>query len=138
MQINLDSYMLDGSCGQARATLACLQEIIDLEDYEVNTFFLPKVARWENGREQGYVVSCLDRNTCDQLNIAFFESRNSRDLQAILWEQRTLNSPNICSTQQSEDFKKAYENIHSVGYYQILEMAKWIKKEIESFYFSHC
>ncbi len=79
--INVNDYMLDGADYQARAVLAFLQSNDNLiEDswntergkYEANI----NIGRWENCREQGYVLSMMSQNR-RQINIAFFEHRNS-------------------------------------------------------------
>jgi len=77
---NLMNYLQDGASAQARATLMYLQNYGEVEkswNKETGRYEAAiEVARWENCREQGYVVSLMARN-CKQLNIAFFEHRNS-------------------------------------------------------------
>ncbi len=84
-------YLNDGAGHQARAVLAHIQGRMQAHNRDIN------VARWENCREQGYVLSIFNNEGLSrkQLNIAFYESRNSDTIVAVAWEQCTLNSPNI-------------------------------------------
>lgn len=116
----LCDYMQDGACKQARATLMLLQ---------AGECYGATVARWENCREQGYVVSCLnDRH--EQLNIAFFEHRNSDDICAVAWSQLTMNAPTIDTAIFGDVYKTKWDVSHSVGFGQFREMADWIKDQI--------
>ena len=88
--VKLSHYMQDGACYQARAVLMFLQaecgEIEESYDREKEYYkAIVSVARWENCREQGYVVSLRSEDRSKQLNIAFFEHRNSDAICAIKW-----------------------------------------------------
>ena len=67
------------------------------------------VARWENCREQGYVISLRLPTYSKQLNIAFFEHRNTDSICAIVWEQRTLNSPTIETAEFGDVYKTKWD-----------------------------
>ncbi len=123
---NLKHYMQDGANAQARAVLALLQDDID-EDREV------RVSRWENCREQGYVISVLSPNFREQLNIAFFEHRNSDLIHAVKWQQTTINAPTIDTAKFGDIYKDKYDTSFSVGYREIAKMTKWIVEQIEDF-----
>ena len=73
----LEDYLKDGANRQARATLMFLQGDAKIEESwntERGTYDAEiKVARWENCREQGYIVSLRNENR-EQLNIAFFRA----------------------------------------------------------------
>ena len=60
---NLENYLEDGANYQSRATLMFLQRDADIEESwndERKTYDAEiKVARWENCREQGYVLSLM-------------------------------------------------------------------------------
>ena len=128
MSVNLKSYMQDGANPQAKAVLAFLQYYIG-EDRNV------MVARWENCREQGYVVSLNSYNYRRQLNIAFFEHRNSDAIHAVKWEQKTINTPNIDTAEFGDDvYTHKGDTSKSVGYGEVSEMAQWINNELEKFY----
>ena len=131
---NLKNYLDDGANYQARAVLMFLQLYSDIElswnnerkcyDAEI------KVARWENCREQGYVVSLTNRER-KQLNIAFFEHRNSDSICAIKWEQSSMNSLTIDNAKFNDVYKDKWDVSHTVSYGEVKEMAEWIGEELE-------
>lgn len=92
---SLEAYLEDGANYQARAVLMFLQSRANIEGswnreegrYEANV----KVTRWENCREQGYITSLRTKDYSRQLNIIFFEHRNSDSIHAVKWEQTSLN-----------------------------------------------
>lgn len=135
----LKNYMQDGANVQARAVLCFLQGVCHfIHDDEFakilgNSIY---VARWENCREQGYVVTMNVTNGKDyyQLNIAFFEHRNSDSIHAVKWEQTLMNSPNINTARFGDVYKDKYDTSHAVGYGQVLEMAQWICSELEAYF----
>ncbi|GIV43853.1 MAG: hypothetical protein KatS3mg035_0976 [Bacteroidia bacterium] len=135
----LSRYQDDGANFQAQAVLAFVRRHggelqisynRDERMYEAE----PKVARWENCREQGYVISLRSKNYKRQLNIAFFEHRNSDSICAVKWEQTTLNSPTIDTAQFGDVYKDKYYTSFSVGYGEVLKMANWIVKQLEEFW----
>ena len=140
--MNLENYMDDGANPQAQATLAFLRHFnieqswdSDRKHYRAEI----KVARWENCREQGYVLSLkhTDANPvgeAKQLNIAFFEHRNSDSICAIKWEQWTWNSPTIDTAEFGDVYKTKFDVSHSVGYGQAVEMAEWVKEQFTAFW----
>ena len=69
-----------------------------------------------------------------QLNIAFFEHRNSDDLCAIKWEQTSLNSLTIDTAKFGDVYKDKYDVSLSVRYDEIAKIADWIKSQFESFW----
>ena len=136
---NLKEYLQDGANYQARAVLMFLQSFAgDIESswnketkkYETEV----KVARWENCREQGYVVSLRSKDYGKQLNIAFFEHRNSDSIHAVKWEQNTLNSPTIDTAKFGDIYKDKYDTSFDVSYHKAPEMAQWIADQLEEFY----
>ena len=46
------------------------------------------IAEWDNGRERGYIVSCRQSGVPRQMNIAFFEHRNTDSINAISFETK--------------------------------------------------
>jgi hypothetical protein len=127
----LNNYMNDGAGSQARAVLALLSDF-EIEDQDRDV----EVARWENCREQGYIVSLISKIKRIQVNIAFFEHRNSDSIHAIKWTQNSINSLTI----ESADFNNGvyendkYDTTHNVSYGKILEMSKWIEEELLKHY----
>lgn len=87
----------------------------------------PTVARWENCREQGYIVSLA--TNVRQLNIAFFEHRNSDSICAVMWEQSSMNSITIENARFGDVYKDKFDVSHKVGYGRVLEMANWINEQ---------
>jgi len=118
----LNNYLYDGAGSQAKATLAILQGLLSGNIPEV------KLGRWENGREQGYIVYYYNSKIQKQINIAFFEYRKTDDLCAIKWEQTSIDK---AITLVNADLPAPYKHSYEVNYGQILKMAKWITKEIK-------
>lgn len=129
----LENYLEDGANYQARATLMFLQRDANIEESwnaEYKTYDAEiKVARWENCREQGYVVSLRNKKR-EQLNIAFFEHRNSDSICAIKWQQESINTLTIDNAKFGDVYKDKYDTSHSVEYGKAYEMAEWIIKEL--------
>lgn len=134
---NLEEYLKDGANYQARAVLMFLQSYANIEEswndeyrrYDAEI----KVGRWENCREQGYIVSLVNSKRV-QLNIAFFEHRNSDQISAIKWEQLSLNTITIDTAVFGDVYKDKYDTSHEVSYGQVSEMAYWIKEELSEFW----
>lgn len=131
----------DGANAQARAVLAYLSAHDGIEGswsaegkcYDAR----PEVARWHNCREQGYVVFMRAKDRSRQINIAFFEHRNSDSICAIEWEQLTVsgNPPTIESMDTGGTvYKTKYDVSHSVAYGQAAEMADWIYARLTAFW----
>jgi len=139
MSTELGHYHSDGANKQAQAVLAMLQYNIDdgiesswnseFKRYDASI----KIARWKNCREQGYVVSLASKNYARQINIAFFEHRNSDGICAVKWEGRILNSPTINDIPQ-EVYADKWDVSHSVDVGHIDEMATWIAGELIAFW----
>ncbi len=87
---NVLHYHNDGANHQAQAALAFFKYLLgDGIESSWNTEYKHydadiTVARWENCREQGYVLMLTVGR--EQLIIAFFEHRNVAGLCAIKWE----------------------------------------------------
>jgi len=136
-------YLQDGANHQARAVLVFMQPYIDIEkswDEERKRYCAKiEVARWENCREQGYVLSVKSKDYSKQLNIAFFEHRNSDSIHAVKWEQCTLNSPTIDTAKFPDDvYNTKFDTSFSVGYGKIVSMSEWIQNELEEFWTLTC
>lgn len=94
----------------------------------------PSVARWHNCREQGFVVSLSSANYSRQINIAFFEHRNSDEICAVEWEQRTFNPPTIDTAKFGNVYRDKFDVSHSVSYGRPAEMADWIMARLTAFW----
>lgn len=135
----LSNYLNDGACHAARATMAYLQSCMGggiegswnpaSHDYDGK----PLIGRWENCREQGYVVY-LRNKAGKQLNIAFFEHRNSDNICAIRWEQGSINSLSIDTAKFGDVYKDKYDVSKSVEWKEAHLLAKWIMDELTAFW----
>lgn len=139
----LENYLQDGANYQARATLMFLQRNSNIESSWNNKYKCYdaeiKVARWENCREQGYIVSLCSQKFGGgkQLNIAFFEHRNSDSICAVKWEQNSMNTITIDNAVFGDVYKDKYDTSHSVGYGKAYEMAEWITEQLTEFWNKH-
>lgn len=135
----LFGYNTDGADYQARAVLAYLSGKAGVEcswDKEHEEYSAkPRVARWHNCREQGYVIMLSSIDYRRQLNIAFFEHRNSDAICAVEWEQITINPPTI-DTMKTGDaiYKDKYDLSHEVGYGKAADMAEWLFERLIVFW----
>lgn len=138
---NLKNYLEDGANYQAKAVLAFVQINGDIEsswDSEEKKYIAePKVARWENCREQGYIISLKTKDYSKQLNIAFFEHRNSDDICAVKWEQNSMNTITIDNAEFGDVYKDKYDTSFDVRYGEVVKMADWITKELNEFWVSN-
>ena len=134
----LEDYLQDGANAQARATLMFLQSYGTVEDswnkeyhkYDAEI----KVARWENCREQGYITSLRTKDYSKQLNIAFFEHRNSDAICAVKWEQSSMNTLTIENAEFSDVYTDKFDVSHRVEWGQAKDMAEWISDQFTSFW----
>ena len=135
----LENYLEDGANYQARATLMFLQRDADIEEswndewkrYDAEI----QVARWENCREQGYIISMRSKDYKRQINIAFFEHRNSDQICAVKWKQCSTNSLTIETADfGGEVYKDKWDTSFGVGYGEITKMAEWIEEQLEEFW----
>lgn len=128
----------DGADCQSRAVRAYLTAYDGLEcswsDEHKEYMARVEINRWHNCREQGYVVTMRSKNLRRQINIAFFEHRNSDEICAVRWEQRTLNPPTIDNAEFGSVYKNKYDVSKSVRWGEALKMAQWVYDELESFW----
>jgi hypothetical protein len=122
--MNILHYFNDGASAQSKATLAFLQD--ELSNDQLDKLSQIDFGRWQNCREQGYVVSVSIND--NQLNIAFFESRNSDSIVVWKWyqvERLNLVNLNTAILDDKED--------HWLPFGQCHEMAEWIHEQINNF-----
>lgn len=136
--MKLKHYMLDGADYQAVCVMACLRDrYIDSSwnaqrnQYEAE----PEIAMWDNCREQGYVA--MLRVDGKQINIAWFEHRNSDRICAVKWEQSTINAPTIDTAKFGDVYKNKFDTSHNVTRNKFVDMADWIWQQFEAFYTKH-
>lgn len=127
----------DGANAQARAVLAYLsnkEPFYGMDELQ-KVICGPEVDRWHNCREQGYVVRIRSFDSKRQLNIAFFEHRNSDDICAVEFEALTLNPATIADIPEDCPYMKSKYNVSkSVEYGRVTEMADWIFERIKNFW----
>lgn len=130
----------DGANYQARAVLAYLSARDGIEsswDDEFKRYRAePSVDRWHNCREQGYVVSLRAANG-KQLNLAFFEHRNSDQIHALEWEQHSVHGNPIHIDNADfggKVYKDKYDTSHRVDHGRCSEMADWIFGRLTDFW----
>lgn len=128
-----NSYMQIGAQANAVKAYLELYDGVDQSwDCERKSYAPVDIAGWYNGRERGYVIM-FKNNDREQLNIAFFEHRNSDDICALKWIQSTLNPPTIESAKFGEDlYKDKCDVSKSVGFGGAAEMADWIMEQLSS------
>jgi len=128
-------FINDGADPQAQAVRCYLAQHDGIEnswnddhkDYDA----WPRISRWENCREQGYVV-WMRNKAGTQINIAWFEHRNSDGICAVKWEQDTLNAPTIDNAKFGDVYKDKYDFSHGVKYGKAAEMAEWIYNQLSA------
>ena len=137
MSCKLSEYMNDGANYQARAVLCFLQRDLEELEYELNEKFREiNIARWENCREQGYIIYLKNKTSNKQLNIVFYEHCNSDSICCLKFEQCSINSINI-DTINKDFFKDKYDYTKDFSYGNIKEASNWISVEIINWYNSN-
>jgi hypothetical protein len=135
---NLYTYMQDGACPAAKAVLAYLQHSDGIEESWDDKYkeykAKPKIARWENCREQGYIVFMRSENHQRQINIAFFEHRNTDAICAVMWEQKSLNSLTIDNAEFGDVYEDKYDTSFDVDFTEAKAMAHWITEQLTDFW----
>jgi hypothetical protein len=97
------------------------------KDYQADVY----IAEWHNCREQGYIVYMRNKKR-EQINIAFFEHRNSDSMCAVKWIQHTLNPPTIDTAEFDDVYKDKWDVSHTESHGQASKMADWIYDQLEA------
>lgn len=137
--MKLNDYMNDGANYQAQCVLACLRNNTIEESYNAEHSEYDAqidIGRWENCREQGYVAMLYIGG--HQLNIAWFEHRNSDGICALEWEQTTINAPTIDTAEFGNVYKDKWDVSKSVGCYEFIKMRDWIMERFTEHYLKYC
>jgi hypothetical protein len=145
MEREMSGFLLtqnpDGADFQAQAVLAYLRYFIGdgIEESwngEQNRYMAePHVTRYDNAREQGYVVYLKTRDYKHQINIAFYEHRNSDAICAVVSDAKTLNAPR--QEDITEHMRDKYDTTHDVGPGEAYQMARWIADKLTDFWAEH-
>lgn len=132
---NLNNYFNDGADYQAQRVLMDFKDLLGDgfdSDYDSEKGCYKheiKIKRWENCREQGYVL-CLKNEKKLQMNIAFFEHRNSDRICAVKWIQN-IENPTIQNAEFGNIYKNKYDVSKEVPWREYMAMSDWIYKEFE-------
>lgn len=137
---NLFRGIESGANYQAEAVKCYLQlydGIEDSYDAEMCRYTAePQIERWHNCREQGYIISLRSADFKRQINIAFFEHRNSDHIDAVKWEQVSLsNAPlNIDTAFFGDVYQSKWDTSFQVPFGAAAEMAEWIYEQLVAFW----
>ncbi|MAZ56858.1 hypothetical protein CL653_03635 [bacterium] len=139
---DLESYMRDGADANVRAILCLIQAMdghfiesswdVKISDYKGKL----RVGRWENGREQGYVMTCVHPLTVQQFNIAIFNHRSSDMIFGLEWESSiTMNSPTLADVPETHGYTNSSTNVdRSFIYNAHYECAEWVKEAFDEWW----
>lgn len=124
-------YKPNAQADAVRAYLSMWDGVEASYDTKTSSYANVNIAEWHNGRERGYVVSFWNKKT-EQINIAFFEHRNSDDICALAWVQNTLNPPTIDNAEFGGIYNTKYDVSYMVRCGEALKMAEWIMDQLTS------
>jgi hypothetical protein len=134
----LEKYLDDGANWQAQGVLAYLRyhldaksivsKLTDTQDWKKYDFPIVEVGRFENCREQGYVLMVTFKGK--RRNYAFFEHRNSDELVVFISDKLSINTPSIDDI-YGDRGKYDHDMCFERG--QIVECAEDIMMDVESF-----
>ena len=128
----------DGANFQAQAVLAYMRYHIgsgidgSWDDEKHQYTAKPRVTRHDNGREQGYVVWLRSRDGKKQINIAFYEHRNSDEIHAVVSHKRTLHGPVLADI--TEVMSDKWDTTKSVDVGAASDLAEWIVEQLTEFW----
>jgi hypothetical protein len=122
----IENYMNDGANWQAQAVLAYMREHISEIDYED---FTARVGRYENCREQGYVLSI--RVETNERHYAVYQHRNSDSLIVLISNGMCMDTPdvNFMWKDKGENATK-YDYDKGFPYGEIVKCGEWILDDI--------
>jgi hypothetical protein len=133
--VQVNKYLDDGANWQAQAVLAYLRSMYS---WVVNGTYNDElrfneaefmVGRYENCREQGYVLSL--RYIGEQRNYAVYEHRNSDSLIVLVFDGITINTPYGEEVWGNMKDKYDYTKAFSCG--QIVECGDYIIEDAQKF-----
>ena len=119
-------------CAQSNAVRAYLEQYDGVEPSwsdERKRYQDVLISEWHNGRELGWVVMFRNAENA-QLNIAFYEHRNSDEICAIKWVQNTMNPPTIETAKFGDVCKDKYDVSYFTSCGQAKDMAEWIYDQL--------
>lgn len=137
--INIENYMNDGANWQAQSVLSFIRAhkesaVDDTWNDEFHRYDADIiVGRFENCREQGYIISVKYKFE-KQRNYAVYEHRNSDDICVVVFDKQTINTPtlnDVCKAMNDNKYNltKAFPcgQIMECGIYIIEDMKVFLK-----------
>lgn len=132
---NIENFLYDGAGMQAQIIAIIIREqkgrVLDLvwdsdwKDYRGRI----AIGRFENCREQGYVVSLNDYRG-NQRNYAFYEHRNSDNICVLVRDGVTINTPSLDYMWEGKKDKWDVDKSFSYGEWE--KCADWILEDMKS------
>lgn len=139
--MKLENYLNDGANWQAVCVMAylrsrCLGDYInsELSEYkdkigEGEYAWIISVGRFENCREQGYIVSFMNRKMFQQINYCFYEHRNSDSICVVRFDCGvTINTPT--NEMVFAVMKDKWDTTKDFHYGEIMECGNWIMDDV--------
>ena len=130
--MELQNYLSDGANWQAVGVMAYLRS---RTEYAMNTathanvFSQLTIGRYENCREQGYIVSCKVNG--GQRNWCFYEHRNTDRLCVVVFDCFSIDTPS--KEKVWEVMKDKYDVTKDFECGEILECGQYILEDIKEF-----
>lgn len=143
--MRLEHYLCDGANWQAVGVMAYLrnramEDVLNDElrkwENKIGKWFI-EIGRFENFREQGYIVSFSNMKLLKQINYCFYEHRNSDELCVVRFESDyTINTP---TNQMVFDvMKDKYDTTKEFCCGEILNCGRWIVNDACKQFFNMC
>ena len=135
--MRLENYLCDGANWQAVGVMAYLrsramEDVLNdkLRKWEnkIKMWFI-EIGRFENCREQGYIVSFSNISFPKQINYCFYEHRNCEMICVVRFKSGyTINTP---TNQMVFDvMKDKYDTTKDFGRGEILDCGSWIVDDV--------
>lgn len=128
----------DGANHQARAVLEMVRYLLGDgiesswdDEYKRYTAEI-QFTRFDNCREQGYVIYLRDKSFSKQINIVFYEHRNSDELYVQINDKRTFHAPTLEDI--TSTMKDKWEAAFTAQFGEITPIAAFIVKKLEEFW----
>lgn len=130
--MRIENFLFDGANAQAQIIAILLRnehEWILNSTWDKERGFLRgsmDIGRFENCREQGYVVSI--RFNGNQRNYAFYEHRNSDRVHILINDEHTINTPTLDMMWDGREDK--YDTDKAFNYGEWEDCKEWLKKDM--------
>lgn len=149
MLTNIENYFCDGANHTIQAVM-CLCKKIYLEyseDYKqkwnIKDSYSPynrpqiMVGRYENCREQGYILTLMSSQCGRQIaHYAIYEHRNSDNICINKFHGQFINTPGIDAVWSGRESKYDYDQAFS--YNEVWEAYKWLEEDIQANLAEYC